>query len=144
MTQLKHLNCSPWEEQPQTWGQPPLTLSGPVGNQLWSQPSSANTAVRRGRGRSYKNNRYSDASCVYFTYQNKFHNFSIVGCATGLQVIPDWQTWLNRKSQIWNPERKPSQFIRQWCEITEILNTLVNSSIFNMQFYTKSNAHSAV
>lgn len=71
------------------------------------------------------------------TYQNKIHNFSILRCTTGLQVIPDWQTWLNSNSQIWNPERKPSHFIREWCEI---LNILVNSSIFNVQFCTKSNA----
>lgn len=116
------------------------TLYGQLGSQLWSQPSSANTAARRGRRRMYKNNTYSDTSHAYFTYQNKFHKFSIVRCAKGLQVIPDWQTWLNSNSQIWNPERKPSHFIRQWWEITEILNILVNSSIFNMQLCTKSNA----
>lgn len=71
------------------------------------------------------------------TYQNKFHNFSILRCATGLQVVPDWQTWLNSNSQIWNPERKPSHFRREWWEI---LNILVNNSIFNVQFCTKSNA----
>lgn len=87
-----------------------------------------------------KNKRYSDASYAYFTYQNKFHNFSILGCATGFQVIPDWQTWLNSNFQIWNPERKPSHFIRQWCTITEIPNIRANSSIFNTQFCTKSNA----